>query len=502
MRQGIYTQQSIFFYIIVVLISLNLLFGLLPAPLFDEDEGFTAEAAREMLVNQDFITISVHNEPRYDKPPLAFWCIALSLKLFGLSEWAVRLPSMLFSLALCVFIYKFVKKYFDKQLSEFTLILLTGTLQLSLMSKAAIADPFLYFFLVACMFNLWEFIEQKTPKNLYFASIFAGLGFLTKGPISLLIPAVVLFVYAIRYQKRKLFLQILNWKAVLLFPTIVSPWFYFAYQKVGFLVFDEFFLKHNLGRFSSSMEGHHGAIWYYVPVLIFGMLPFSPLILKTIVRLNFSKPQYFFLSMWFMFVFVFFSLSATKLPHYVVLGYFPLLILSAKNLQKVQLKWYIIISIVFVLLLFLTPMIAVYFVDNIKDIYAQELIKTFSNVFDYQYYTLQIVYFLGLVSLLVLNKKSNLRWFFIVFFSLSINTTFYYYSQAQQLPIKKIAVKLDKEVILTNHYLPSLSFYAQKTFQIRALKKGDFSVGKITDYKNYQTKILYSKGGIVWVEIL
>ncbi len=484
--------------ILIIAILINCLFGILPAPLFDEDEGFTANVAREMLQNNEYILLTSNFEPRYDKPPLAFWLMAGSIKVFGLQEWAVRLPSILFSAGLLLLLYRFVRKEYNEDKAVLSVLLLVGALQFSLMSKAAIADPMLYFFVVGAFINFWNYQKYDKSKNLYLFTICNALGFLTKGPVILLLSAV--WIVALAFKRKKIIWSWIHPIQILLFLAIAAPWFILSYQKIGIQALNEFFLDHNVGRFSQSMEGHSGQLYYYVVVLFFGSLPFALQHFKTIYLEIRRKKDIldFVLWVWFLFVLIFFTLSATKLPHYIMLGFFPLCILSAQLLEKNGIKWAQIITSSFVLILLIAPKLALGLTDKIDDNYAVPLIQSFSSVFDTYYYVIQAA---CLLTLLVLIVRKNRSFLFICCFLISVNTTFLYYARAQQGPVQELAKVVDLPIKYTNHYTPSYSFYKNASYPISEPKPGDHFVGKITDFRNHNVEVLYSNGGMVWVKI-
>jgi 4-amino-4-deoxy-L-arabinose transferase-like glycosyltransferase len=486
--------------VLLLAIIINSLFGLYPAPLFDEDEGFTAEVAREMLQNREFILLESNFEPRYDKPPLGFWIISGSLYFLGNNELAARLPSILFSAGLIYMIFAFVRKRYGIDKALITCLIVIGTLQFSIMSKAAIADPILYFFMVGAMLSYLEYLESKKLKFFFLFTAGNALAFLTKGPIVLFISAVVVLTSSLHLRSWKPFLAVIGVKQIAAFFAIVLPWFILSYQKVGMLMINDFFFKHNVGRFSNSMEGHSGSYFYFAIVFMAGFLPFSFAHLTTLVKAFKTKLDLTekVLLVWFIAVFIFFTFSATKLPHYLMLGFFPLVILSTKFFTLKSLKIAKITAAVFVLLVVILPFIASEIAKRIDDIYAQALIAGFKEVFTSNYY------FVGGAALvfIIASLKYQSSFGFIIPFLIVINLALINYAALQQGPIRELAKKVNTEIVMMNHYSPSFSFYRRQPHHIRELKTGDYSLGKNIDFRNYETKVLYEKYGTVWVEIV
>lgn len=484
--------------ILILAVLVNAGFGFYPAPLFDEDEGFTAEVAREMLERKEFVLLESNFEPRYDKPPLAFWIIAGSLHFLGNHELAARLPGILASLLLQYLIYVFVRKRYGEDRALTTGLFVVGALQFTLMSKSAIADPFLYLFVTAGIFSLIRFAEEGGKKYLYLFMICNALAFLTKGPVVLFISGVAVLTVAIYRKNASFLLQVLKPLPLLVFLALVLPWFVLSYQKVGMLMIEDFFFKHNIGRFSKPMEGHGGSYFYYFGVLLVGFLPFSLSHIYGLYRSAKAKADLagtVFL-VWFLSIFILFTFSATKLPHYLMLGFFPLTILSSEYFSR---KGQLIsggLACGMIFLLLVVPPAAGRIALQIPDEYARLLIGGFPVVFGPLYYSVQLVCLAG--ALYSLRKKSLS---FVVFFLVSVNSALLAYGLLQQGPVREMARIVSTNIVMKNHYLPSFSFYRQQAYPVQEPVPGEYSVGRISDFRNYDYEILYEKYGTVWVKV-
>ncbi len=308
--------------ILIVYVLFGFLWGLGNAPLFDEDEAFFAEGTREMVLRNDFISSYINQEQRFDKPPLTNWLQYLSAKVFGWTEFAMRLPSALAAILWMFFIYAFTKRNLGERPAFFATIVAVSSLQLTIVGKAALADSLLNASLAGAIFCLFEWINASKKAFLFYFYALTAIGFLSKGPIAVLVPGATFLIYVCRWQKWPAILKVLNPLGIVIFLTIASPWYLLEYQKSGMDFINGFFLSHNVNRFQTAFEGHYGGVLYFVPVLLLGLLPFTAIILR-----SFSKLAYFwqdkwfsFLLIWFVFVFVLFSLSGTKLHHYIIFG--------------------------------------------------------------------------------------------------------------------------------------------------------------------------------------
>jgi 4-amino-4-deoxy-L-arabinose transferase-like glycosyltransferase len=421
-------------------------------PLFDLDEGAFSEATREMLLNKNFLTTYLNGELRFDKPILIYWFQALSVSIFGLNEFALRIPSVIFSLLWLSAIYLFTNRYFNEKTALYTSIIFLSSLQINIITKAATADALLNMFIVLSMFSFYHYFKTKNINYLYYTFTFIGFGVLTKGPIAILVPFACTFIFLL-IKKEFLFWikSVFNIKGLLIFLVIALPWYILEYLDQGQLFIDGFFLKHNLSRFNSAFEGHSGTYLYFIPVLVFGLLPFSTLVIKTLTKIKtyLNNDINLFLFIWFIFVFIFFSFSNTKLPHYIIYGYTPL---------------FILMGIVF------------------NEYLKQENKKVF------------LVLFLPLL-------------FFLTSFIFVISVNYIIVpvvGKIQQEPIKNIALYAKENKLKINMYKmnnPSFNLYSQSLVRKGAPKKGEYILTKkiyLKDFNKYTT--IKEEMGIVLIK--
>jgi 4-amino-4-deoxy-L-arabinose transferase-like glycosyltransferase len=476
-------------------IAINFFFTLHLTPLFNLDEGAFSEATREMLKNHDFITTYLNGALRFDKPILIYWLQALSVTIFGLNEFALRLPSALAATFWAFGIYWFAKKIFDEKTGVLSAFFMVTALQIGLIAKAAIADALLNMFIAFSMFSLYLYIQNQNKKYLYFTFAFIGFGFLTKGPVAVLIPLATFFIYSLIKKDFKFFLKTtFDLKGIVLFLIIALPWYIAEYMAQGDKFIKGFFLKHNIDRFETSLEKHRGSLFYYIPVILIGMLPWTSLLLKYLTKLkNYLKEQndfFLFGSIWFFFVFIFFSLSGTKLPHYVIYGYTPVFIFMGVAFKELKSEFlYSLPLILFVLALLILPSFALNLTKNKEAVIA---IKTIMPLFNIWYYI-----FLGVVLILSLLKLGKENKTIILGFSMVfiLNYVGWIYAHARAIPVKQAAIFAKKHNI-KNVYLetnlPSFSVYFDKITPRKKAKKGEVALIKSKNTKGY--KVLFKKG--------
>lgn len=379
------------FICIYILISLV---GMYFTPLFDEDEGFFAEASRQMLATRDFVTINVNGEERYDKPALFFWINVLSIKLFGINELAVRLPSFIFFILMLIQLYDFSKKHFQTSNAYISVVIMISILQFQILSRASVSDNLLNLLVASALISFYNFEQNNQKRFLFAIYTFAGLGLLTKGPIALIIIFGVIFFYLIFTKNLKFLRKLLHPLFILWAFIIPLPWFYLAYKKSGEFLFYDFLIKHNIGRFTNTMESHGGYFWYYMPVVFLAFLPFSHLILPAFKNNAFNRKT-LFLATWFLVPLILFSFSKTQLPHYISIGFFPLIILISQVKTFNPLP--IFLQILFLLILFSVSPLLIHRLD-IQDEFVNNMLKSSTTVFDKRY----IAFMIGLILLAVL----------------------------------------------------------------------------------------------------
>ena len=323
---------------------------LLPAlglyPLFNDDEGAFSEATREILQSGDWLSTTLNGAPRYDKPILIYWLQALSVSAFGLNEFALRLPSALAALAWIYAILRFAAPRLGAAGGWLAAWIAASSLGVLAMGRAATADALLNALIAATMFDLWRHLESQArgagPQRaaLRRAYLWTGLGLLTKGPIALLVPGAVGLAYGLSqrgWRDWRVWLSTaLDPAGWLILLGVAAPWYLAQWQLHGREFIDGFLVHHNLERFHGTLEGHGGSLLYYVAVAPALLLPWSGLLWQAARRAprDWREPLSRYLLTWFGFVFVFFSLSGTKLPHYLLYGMTPLFLLLARAAQE------------------------------------------------------------------------------------------------------------------------------------------------------------------------
>ena len=284
--------------------------------LTDPDEVFYAETAREMLARGEFLTPFIFGEPQFEKPPLYYWLVIFSYKLFGVNEFAARLPSAIVGILGVLGVYFLAEIFFKRKTAFLASIILATSTVFLILSRACVTDILLT---VSVLYVLLFFFKERYLA----ASAALALATLTKGPIGIFLPVVIIGIYLI--LTRRLVTEIKKipiLKALFIFLLLAAPWYFLMYKAHGKDFIDVFFGFHNIKRFMHPEHAWGDVFYYYIPTVLVGYLPWT-LFLPAAAWNAFSekektaKKANLFLLVWFLVVFLFFSFSRTKLPTYI-----------------------------------------------------------------------------------------------------------------------------------------------------------------------------------------
>lgn len=322
------------------------LWALGSTPLFDVDEGAFSEATREMIVHHDWMHTTLNGEPRFDKPIGVYWLQAISVSLFGVREFAFRLPSALSAWGWSLALVAFALPRLGRQVAVAAGVILATSLGVLAIGRAATADALLNLLLTLTALDAWRWLEAQNRGEAGRAALrrayaWMGMGLLVKGPVAVVVPGGALVLWlALSLPWREALRRLGRaagdgWGWALLLG-IAVPWYAYELHRDGQAFIDGFLIRHNLARYSSPLEKHGGSIGYYFVVLPLLLLPWTPLLASVLagVRRHWADPMQRFLLLWGGFVLAFFSLSGTKLPHYVLYGASPFVLLMAMALVR------------------------------------------------------------------------------------------------------------------------------------------------------------------------
>ncbi|MFZ0294223.1 MAG: glycosyltransferase family 39 protein [Candidatus Sulfotelmatobacter sp.] len=307
-------------------------YGLGQFGLIGADEPRYAQVAREMLERRDWITPVLGGQPWLEKPPLYYWQAMMAYKIFGVSDVAARLPSAVDATLLVLAVYFFLRRF--RRGSEVDGALIVASCAgITGYARAASMDMALAAAFGVGMLGWWAW--QETDKKVFLVVFFGfmALGTLAKGPVAPFLACLVIAAYASTVRDLRVVFKTIWLPGILLFCVIALPW-YFAVQARNPQFFREFIVEHNLGRFSKNIYHHTEPLWYYLPVTVLALVPWIIFVAAAFVRsvrewwsgrhatdMSKAMPEYrlgIFLCCWLIVPVVFFSISQSKLPGYIL----------------------------------------------------------------------------------------------------------------------------------------------------------------------------------------
>lgn len=332
-----------FYHLAITLVGALLFIPFLGAVhLFDWDEINFAECAREMLVSNNYSRVQLNFQPFWEKPPLFIWLQALSMKLFGVNEFAARFPDAVCGIVTLNVIYYYGRKFNDHKFALLWVFSYAASFLPFLYFKSGIIDPWfnLFIFLSICFLLEWfnNNIKGKTNTNAVYAGIFAGLAVLTKGPVAIVIIGLCLLVTWLRL-KLNLFENVKN-LTLFVAATLISgfSWFIFEIATGHFTIIKEF-IAYQVRLFSTEDSGHEGFLLYHFVVLLIGCFPASVFFIASHKKNNADTPYQVYVKKWMLYLFwvvlILFTLVKTKIVHYSSMCYFPLTYLAAYSLYQI-----------------------------------------------------------------------------------------------------------------------------------------------------------------------
>ena len=310
-------------------------------PLIDPDEGRYAEIPREMLEQGDLITPTLNYVKYFEKPPLLYWLNAASLKILGQTEFAVRLPSALCGLLTLLATYIIARKLYNRRTALFSAIILGTSIGFVLQSRIILTDMLLTFCLTAALgsFIIASQREERrsSPLPWYLFYLFCALAMLAKGLIGILFPVGIIFLYLLLTGNRRIISHMRLTTGLMLFLTVTVPWFVaVSLRNPEFARF--FFIHEHFERYTSTAHGRYQPAWFFLPVLLGAMLPWSFFIPGALIRAWRNRHQEggqtgLYLLIWIAVIFLFFSKSGSKLIPYILPIFPPLAILVAHRIS-------------------------------------------------------------------------------------------------------------------------------------------------------------------------
>lgn len=295
------------------------------------DEGRYAEISREMVDTGDWLTPRLNDFKYFEKPALQYWATASAFSLFGINEWTARLWTALTGFAGVLLVYFTGVRLFGRPAGLYAAAATASSFLYAFIGHFNTLDMGLTFFLTLalCAFLLAQTPDEAQPKQrrnwMLVAWAGAALAVLSKGLIGALLPAGALFVYLAWQRDWPVLKRLHVFAGLALFLLITAPWF-IAVSLANPEFFRFFFIYEHFERFLTKAHGRYQPPWYFVPVLLAGMAPWTLTLFPALARAFKRDPARTagefqpnrFLLAWSGFIFLFFSVSGSKLPSYVL----------------------------------------------------------------------------------------------------------------------------------------------------------------------------------------
>jgi 4-amino-4-deoxy-L-arabinose transferase-like glycosyltransferase len=314
--------------------------------LIKPDEGRYAEIPREMVASGDWTTPRLNDIKYFEKPPLQYWATAAAYEVFGEHQWTSRLWAGLTGFSGIFLVWFAGLRLFGREAAAYSAMLLGSSLLYVLIGHVNTLDMGVTFFISLGIFSFLIAQEESDTKRrrnwMLLAWAGMALAVLSKGLMGLILPGTAIFIYCIA-QRDFSVLKRMHWLAGLaVFFLITAPWFYYM-MKANPEFFDKFFIYEHYTRFTTKQHGRYQPWYYFIPILLSGMLPWTLLMLDTLWRAwsdNVSLSKVFnparFLLIWAVFIYLFFTASGSKLPSYLLPMFPALALLMGKRIAEMS----------------------------------------------------------------------------------------------------------------------------------------------------------------------
>lgn len=345
-----------FFYTVIGCCIATYILGAMNIPLMDIDASQYASISREMIERNSFLQVFDQGQDYLDKPPLLFWLSAFSMQIFGIYDWAYRLPSLLILIAGIYATYQFAKIYYGDTIGRLSAMVLASSQAIFLISHDVRTDTMLMGWVILSIWQLSVWFKHAHWKNFVFAFIFIGCGMMTKGPIALMVPGLA---FAFHFLLLRDWKQFFRWEyilgiiiiAIILFPMSFGLYqqydlqpgklingrpidsglkFYFWTQSFGRYTGENFYRE--MSYFTFLLEN---MFWSFLPWIFF-FLPALFFSIKQLIQQKFklASNQEFISSGGFILTYIILARSQAQLPHYIFVVYPLAAVLTAQFLYK------------------------------------------------------------------------------------------------------------------------------------------------------------------------
>lgn len=390
--------------------------------LIDPDEGRYAEVAREMVESGDYITPHLNYVKFFDKPALSYWLTSMAFHVFGFNEFASRFsPVVLALIGMCV-LFRLATKIYNRRAGLISALVAGTSFLYFVISHITITDMPLSFFVTLSLAGFYIGYLEKSRHYLFFYCGMA-LAVLSKGLIGIIFPCGIIFWWIVLTRKWRVFREVLSLKGILLFFLISLPWFV-AVSSRNPDFFHYFFIRQHFTRFLTTADNRYEPFWFFIPIILVGIMPWTGFLLKFLKEAVFSlrenagreKEGELFLLLWFAIIFIFFSMSSSKLVTYIIPAFSPLAVLIGGMIDRILQEkdrerakgifaWNFIFLFLYGLLFLVLPFVQ-------KDYPLQRILPVCISIF--------LAFFAGIIFTYSFSRKKNMEAIIIVFVLLGV----------------------------------------------------------------------------------
>jgi 4-amino-4-deoxy-L-arabinose transferase-like glycosyltransferase len=282
---GSFNRRHLLLVVAIGLAAIPYFTRLGASSLWDANEAFYAETPREMLESGDLVSPSFNYQPRFNKPPLCYWVVAALYKIFGVSATWERLAMALAAMIMIWAAFTLGRLLYSTEAGLYAALALAVAPRFLMFSRRIMIDVYVAMLMAAALafFALAEARPAERKRYLILMYVAVGLGVMTKGPVAAALPALAIVIYLTLHRELRRWREMMLPLGALILAAIVSPWYLAIYEQHGWHYITTFLLKDNLSRYTQPVWGPRRSVFFYLPVVLGDMFPWSLFLIAALV---------------------------------------------------------------------------------------------------------------------------------------------------------------------------------------------------------------------------